>query len=155
MNPQKAMDDYVMTAMTPEQKEKWETRKLESKAQQLERTANWQMDRMKALNLDEQQKDRVFDILVKKNPNYDPKLAVAGVDTAGELDTQQSQDEAIAAVLREDQMPEWQKIQERQETERSRWSKALGGFDPMQLFQGFGGGGMGGFGNWGGRGRGR
>ena len=60
MNPQKSMDDYVMTAMTDEQKKSWENRKLESKAQQLERTANWQLDRMsKSLNLDEAQKDQV------------------------------------------------------------------------------------------------
>ena len=148
MNPQKAMDDYVMAAMTPEQKQKWETQKLESKAQQLERTANWQLGRMKALNLNEGQKDKVFDILVKKSPNYDPKLAVEGVNASGEFNDQQTQDEAVAAVLREDQLPEWQKMQERQQNERSRWSKVLGGFDPVQLFQG-----MGGTGGFGGRGR--
>lgn len=156
MNPQKAMDSYVMEKMTPEQKEKWENRKLENKAQQLERTANWQLDRMRALNLDEDQKDKVFDILVKKNPSYDPKLAVEGVETGGETASAQTQDEAIAAVLREDQLPEWQKMQERQQQERQRWSNAMGGFDPMQLFQGMGD--MGGFGWGGGRrggGRGR
>lgn len=147
MNPQKAMDSYVMEKMSPEQKEKWENRKLENKAQQLERTANWQLDRMRALNLDEDQKDKVFDILVKKNPSYDPKLAVEGVETGGETASAQTQDQAIAAVLREDQLPEWQKMQERQQQERQRWSNAMGGFDPMQLFQGMGD--MGGFG-WGG-----
>ena len=151
MNPQKSMDDYVMTAMTDEQKKSWENRKLESKAQQLERTANWQLDRMsKSLNLDEAQKDQVFDILVKKSPQYDPALAVEGVNAGVELDTQKSQDEAIAEVLRPEQMEDWNKLQERQQNEKKRWSDALGGFDPAQLLQGMGGG-MGFGGGFGGR----
>ena len=141
MNPQKSMDDYVMTKLTDEQKKSWENRKLESKAQQLERTANWQLERMsKSLNLDETQKDQVFDILVKKNPQYDPALSVEGVNAGVELDSGKSQDEAIAAVLREDQMEDWTKMQERQQNEKKRWTDALGGFDPSQLFQGMGGG---------------
>lgn len=141
MNPQKSMDDYVMTKLTDEQKKSWENRKLESKAQQLERTANWQLERMsKSLNLDETQKDQVFDILVKKNPQYDPALSVEGVNAGVELDSGKSQDEAIAAVLREDQMADWTKMQERQQNEKKRWTDALGGFDPSQLLQGMGGG---------------
>jgi len=155
MNPQKSMDDYVMTKLTDEQKKSWENQKLETKAQELERTANRQMERMNALNLDEQQKDQVFDILVKKNPQYDAALTVEGLESGGvALEDGKSQDEAIAALLREDQMAEWNKMQERQNNEKKRWSDALGGFDPTQFFQGMGGmGGMGfgGRGNRGGR----
>ncbi len=149
MNPQKSMDDYVMTTMTDEQKQSWEKQKLESKAQQLERTATWKLDRMKALNLDETQKDQVFDILVKKDPQYDAKLSVEGLEAnAAAADDGKTQDEAIAALLREDQMAEWSRIQERQANEKKRITDALGGFDPTQFFQGLGGmgGGFGGFG---------
>ncbi len=157
MNPQRAMDDYMITQLTPEQKEKWETRKLESKAQQIERTATRQLERMTgSLKLDEQQQDRVFDILVKKNPQYDSALAVQGVDTEGQtFDVSKTQDEAIAEVLRPEQMEDWNKMQERRTAETKRWSDALGGLDPTQLFQGLGGGGGfgGGGGGWGRRGR--
>lgn len=153
MNPQKSMDDYVMTKLTDEQKKSWEGQKLETKAQQLERTATRQLDRMNALNLDESQKDQVFDILVKKNPQYDSALSVHGLENDGTAtDDGKSQDEAIAALLREDQMEEWNKMQERQNNQKKRWSDALGGFDPTQFFQGMGGmEGMGGFGGRGAR----
>ncbi len=145
MNPQKSMDDYVMTKLTDEQKKSWESQKLETKAQQLERTATRQLDRMSALNLDEQQKDQVFDILVKKNPQYDAALTVEGLESGGvALEDGKSQDEAIVALLREDQMADWNKMQERQNNEKKRWSDALGGFDPTQFFQGMGGMGLGG-----------
>ncbi len=156
MDPTKNMDAYVAAKLTPEQKLAWDNRKLESKAQQIERTANWQLRRMERLNLDETQKDQVFDILVKTNPQYDASLAVEGLsEEAGTFEAGKSQDEAIAAVLREDQLAEYQAIQERQQTERRRWSDALGGFDPMQFFQGMNGmSGFGaGFGGMGGRGR--
>ena len=154
MNPQKSMDDYVMTKLTDEQKKSWENQKLETKAQQLERTATRQLERMSALNLDEQQKDQVFDILVKKNPQYDPALTVEGLDSGGEAaDDAKTQDEAIAALLRDDQMAEWTQMQERRSKETKRWTDALGGFDPGQFMQGMGG--MSGFGGRGGGGFGR
>ena len=151
MNPQKSMDAYVMDKMTEAQKKAYENQKLETKAQQLERTANWQLERMtKNLNLDEGQKDRVFDILVKKNPQYDASLAVEGVNVEPDkADAGKTQDEAIAAVLREDQMDSWKTMQERQQNEKKRWTDALGGFDPTQFLQGMGGG----FGGAGRRGR--
>ena len=163
MDPTKSMDDYVMTKLTDDQKKSWENRKLETKAQQLERTANWQLQRMDKLNLDEAQKDQVFDILVKKNPNYDPTLAVAGLSAESTVDASKSQEEAIAAILREDQLTEYKAMQERQNAEKKRWTDAFGGIDPSQFFQGmggmtpFGGGGAGGrgFGGGGGFGRGR
>ena len=139
MDPTKSMDDYVMTKLTDDQKKSWENRKLESKAEQLERTANWQLQRMEKLNLDEGQKDQVFDILVKKNPNYDPTLSVAGLNAESTVDANKSQEEAIAAVLREDQLAEYKAMQERQNAEKKRWTEALGGFDPTQFFQGAGG----------------
>jgi hypothetical protein len=160
MNPQKSMDDYMIAKLTPEQKEKWEGRKLETKAQQIERTATRQLDRMtSSLKLDEQQQDQVFNILVKKNPQYDPALDVQGVTTDGAtFDLKKSQDEAIAEVLRPEQMEDWNKMQERKSKETKRWTDALGGLDPTQFFQGMGGGGlggrgMGGFGGWGRGGR--
>jgi hypothetical protein len=149
MNPQKSMDDYVMAKLTDDQKKAWEGRKLETKAQQVERSANRQLERMSRLNLDEEQKDRVFDILVKKNPQYDSSMAVEGVTTGGaEMDAKKSQDEAIAEVLRPEQMEQWTQMQERRNNERQRWTDALGGFDPGQFFQGMEDG-MG----WRGRGR--
>ena len=109
------------------------------------------------LNLDEDQKDKVFNILVKKNPQYDSALAVQGVSTDGDsFDIKKSQDEAIEAVLRPEQMEDWKQMQERKNKETKRWTDALGGLDPTQFFQttgggrGMGFGGMGAGGGWGG-----
>lgn len=141
MNPQKAMDAYVKQSMTPEQMASWENRKLETKAEQLERTANWQLDRMsRSLNLDEIQKDQVFDILVKTNPAYDASLAVTGVtgtETAGAPPL--NQDEAIAGILREEQLDGWTAYRARQDREKNRMSDALGGMDPATFFRSLGG----------------
>jgi hypothetical protein len=153
MNPKKAMDAYVKETMTPEQKASWENRKLETKAEELERTANWKMERMnRSLNLDEAQKDQVFSILVKSNPDYDPSLSVEGVAvTAGSEAPSLKEEEAIASVLRPDQMDEWKAYQEKQNAEKSRMTNALGGMDPGSFFRSLGG--MGPFGGVGGQGR--
>lgn len=120
LNPQKSMDAYVQQTMTPEQKASWENRKLETKAEQLERTATWKLDRMSgALKLDEGQKDQVFSILVKTNPDYDPSLGVQGVteapaaEASGPNATPLKEEEAIASVLRPEQMEDWSAWQEK------------------------------------------
>ncbi len=145
LNPQKSMDAYVMKSLTEEQRSAWEGRKLETKAQQLERTATRQLDRMtRDLQLDETQQDRVFEILVKTNPAYDPSLAVAGLATeSAGPSTPGNQNEAIAEVLRPEQMEGWNTMQERQSRENKRWTDALGGFDAATFFRGMVGGGRG------------
>ncbi len=150
-NPQKAMDAYVQQTMTPEQKASWENRKLETKAQQLERTANWKLERMSSsLKLDEAQKDQVFSILVKSNPDYDPSLGVEGVtgttpDAADANAAPLKEEDAIASVLRPEQMQDWSTYQKKQTAEKSRLTDAFGGLDPTSFFRSMGGG-MGGFG---------
>ncbi len=151
MNPQKSMDAYVQQTMTPEQKASWENRKLETKADQLERTATWKLERMSgALKLDEGQKDQVFSILVKTNPDYDPSLGVEGVTGAQANEpnaTPLKEEEAIASVLRPEQMDDWSAWQEKQKAEKSRLTDAFGGFDPSSFFRSVSGmGGMGGMG---------
>ena len=154
MNPQKSMDAYVQQAMTPEQRASWENRKLETKAEQLERTANWKLDRMSSsLKLDEAQKDQVFSILVKSNPDYDPSLGVEGVTGTTPAPTDANtpplkEQDAIGRVLRPEQMEDWAAYQEKQNAEKSRLTEAFGGLDPTSLFRSMGGmgGGMGGFG---------
>lgn len=151
MNPQKSMDAYVQQTMTPEQKASWENRKLETKAQQLERTANWKLERMSSsLKLDEAQKDQVFSILVKSNPDYDPSLGVEGVtgttpDPADAIAAPLKEEDAIASVLRPEQMQDWSAYQNKQAAEKSRLTDAFGGLDPTSFFRSMGGG-MGGFG---------
>lgn len=142
MNPQKSMDAYVQQAMTPEQKASWDNRKLESKAQQLERTANWKLDRMnRTLKLDEAQKDQVFSILVKTNPDYDPSLGIEGVPGATpDAALPLKEEDAIASVLRPEQMEDWAAWQEKQKAEKSRMTDAFGGLDPTALFRSLGGG---------------
>ena len=137
INPKKAMDAYVKQTMTPEQKASWENRKLETKAEQLERNANWKLDRMsRSLNLDETQKDQVFSILVKSNPEYDPSLSVEGVTgTPGAESSPLKEEEAIASVLHPEQLDEWNVFQEKQNAEKSRLTDALGGMDPGSFFR--------------------
>jgi len=156
INPQKSMDAYVQQTMTPEQKASWENRKLETKAEQLERTATWKLDRMSgALKLDEGQKDQVFSILVKTNPDYDSSLGVEGVTGAPASEpstTPLKEEDAIASVLRPEQMDDWAAWQEKQKAEKSRLTDAFGGFDPTTFFRsmsGMGGGLGGGMGRMG------
>ncbi len=149
-NPQKTMDAYVQQAMTPEQKAAWENRKLETKAEQLERTTNWKLDRMSgALKLDEAQKDQVFSILVKTNPDYDPSLGIEGLTgTTPDTTIPLKEEDAIASVLRPEQMQDWSAYQKKQAAEKSRLTDAFGGLDPTSFFRSMGGG-MGGFGRTG------
>ncbi len=145
LNPQKSMDAYVMKALTDDQRTAYEGRKLETKAQQLERTANRQLEKMtRDLQLDETQQDRVFEILVKTNPAYDPSLAVAGLSTEGAaVPTPDKPNQAIAEILRPEQQEGWTAMQERQSRETKRWTDALGGFDASTFFRGMMGGGRG------------
>lgn len=156
LDPRKKADEYLSTALTGEQLEKWKTKQLTDKAQQLERGANWQLDRLtKDLNLNESQKDQVFNILVKKNPQFDPSLQIEGAGATSDPDAGKTQDEAIAAVLEGEQQEKFKQMQAERTKEQERWTNMLG-IDPS-ILQGLGGGfgGFGGFGGGGRRGRGR
>jgi hypothetical protein len=100
--------------------------------------------------LDEAQKDQVFSILVKSNPDYDPSLGVEGVtgttpDAADANAAPLKEEDAIASVLRPEQMQDWSTYQKKQTAEKSRLTDAFGGLDPTSFFRSMGGG-MGGFG---------
>ena len=96
-----------------------------------------------ALKLDEAQKDQVFSILVKTNPDDDPSLGVEGVTgTATSVDASAAplkEEEAIASVLRPEQVADWNAYQKKQNAGKSRLTDAFGGLDPSSFFRSMGG----------------
>lgn len=128
-NPQKAMDEWAAANLSGEQGTQYQTARLNEKAKQITDSANTKLEAMSSsLNLDETQKDQMFNVLVRTDKNYDPTMKLEGLSTeAGAADApQQSRDEAISAILNEDQRAKYQTQQQERKRQRGGFMKALG-----------------------------
>ncbi len=127
-NPQKAMEDWAQQNLTGDQATAYQTTRLTEKAKQVTDSANAQLDRMSSnLNLNETQKDQVFQILVQTDKNYAPTMKLEGVST--ETPITGTKDEAIAAVLTPTQREQYEKQQQERQRRTGGFFKALG-MDP-------------------------
>jgi hypothetical protein len=112
-NPQKAVDD-------------WATANL---------SANAQLDGLdRDLSLSEEQKDKVFNILVQTDQNYDGSMKLEGIDATASVAAGQSREDAIAAVLSPEQKSKYDARQSERKTRETRFMQMLG-VDPGKLRQ--------------------
>jgi len=134
-NPQKAVDDWAATNLSGDQAESYKAKRLTEKSEQITRSANAQLDGLdRELSLSEEQKDKVFNILVQTDQNYDASMKLEGIDATASVGEGQSRDEAIAAVLSPDQKTKYDARQTERKTRESRFMQMLG-VDPAKLRQ--------------------
>lgn len=126
-NTQKAMDEWAAANLTGEQATEYDKKRLTEKSEQITKSANSQVERMdRDLSLDETQKDKVFNILVKTDKNFDPSMQLQGVDATTSIGEGQSKEDAIAAVLNPEQNEKYTAQQQQRKSREGRWKKFLG-----------------------------
>lgn len=134
-NPQKAVDDWAAANLSGEQAESYKAKRLTEKSEQITRSANAQLDGLdRELSLSEEQKDKVFNILVQTDRNYDASMKLEGIDATASVGEGQSRDEAIAAILSPDQKAKYDARQTERKSRESRFMQMLG-VDPAKLRQ--------------------
>ncbi len=134
-NPQKAVDDWAAANLSGDQAESYKAKRLTEKSEQITRSANAQLDGLdRELSLSEEQKDKVFNILVQTDQNYDASMKLEGIDATASVGEGQSRDDAIAAVLSPDQKAKYDARQTERKSRESRFMQMLG-VDPAKLRQ--------------------
>ena len=125
------MNAMLKETLTPDQYEKYEKKQTTERVQRLERQANFQTDRLgRRLDLTEEQKDKVFAIMVKSS---DPNLQVetgTGADVPAAADA--DRDAAIKAVLTPEQRAIYEQDAAREQERRDRWRGMWSGRRPGQ-----------------------
>ena len=134
-NPQKAVDDWAAANLSGDQAESYKAKRLTEKSEQITRSANAQLDGLdRELSLSEEQKDKVFNILVQTDRNYDASMKLEGIDATASVGEGQSRDEAIAAILSPDQKAKYDARQTERKSRESHFMQMLG-VDPAKLRQ--------------------
>jgi hypothetical protein len=134
-NPQKAVDDWAAANLSGDQAEAYKAKRLTEKSEQITRSANAQLDGLdRELSLSEEQKDKVFNILVQTDQNYDASMKLEGIDATASVGDGQSRDDAIAAILSPDQKAKYDARQTERKSRENRFMQMLG-VDPAKLRQ--------------------
>jgi hypothetical protein len=134
-NPQKAVDDWAAANLSGDQAESYKAKRLTEKSEQITRSANAQLDGLdRELSLSEEQKDKVFNVLVQTDQNYDASMKLEGIDATASVGEGQSRDDAIAAILSPDQKAKYDARQTERKSRESRFMQMLG-VDPSKLRQ--------------------
>ncbi|MFM7183070.1 MAG: hypothetical protein ACKO2G_16625 [Verrucomicrobiales bacterium] len=125
------MNATLKETLTPEQYEKYDKKQTADRVQRLERQANSQTDRLgRRLNLSEEQKDKVFGIMVKSS---DPNLEVeTGTGAEAPSAAQADRDAAIKAVLTPEQRAIYEEDAKNEQARRDRWRGMFSGRPPGQ-----------------------
>lgn len=118
-----AFETILRESVDEEQFAEYQRRQLEDRAASLERAANREVDRLgRQLELDEGQKDQVFEIYARTSNRFDPSLEVQ-TDSGATADVEAgaSREDAIRAVLRPDQQEVYDRQVEERRAREQRW----------------------------------
>ena len=126
----KALDEWAAANLPPDQAETYKTGRLREKTERITRSANAQVESLgRRLGLDETQKDKLFNVIVRTDSSYDPSMKLEGVGDAAAVAEGQSREEAIAAILTPEQAEKYNASQDDRRSRRERFMESLG-IDP-------------------------
>lgn len=133
--PDDGLDEVMAGTLNPEQLSAYKTDRLQERAATVEREANRRVSRLnEVVQLDDAQQDKVFAIMARSSPDYDPAMRLEGLGSdAAALTEGGSRDEAILAVLRPDQRAAYEADRQRRRTEAARNLESLGIKPPADL----------------------
>ena len=124
-----AFEAAVKESLSDDQYALYEKEKLEKQAQSLERAANNEAERLgRQLDLDEAQKDQVFEIYARTSDRFDPSLQVeieGGSDV--NVDPDMSREDTIRDVLTPEQQTTYDKQIEERTARETRWRSFFNG----------------------------
>jgi len=102
------IEAMIKGELNAEQAETFEYEQLLGQTQNVQRQADWELRALDgALQLDEGQKDQVFNILVRESRSYDPAMAIEGTEAelpAAAVAEGVSKEDAIRSVLTPEQL---------------------------------------------------
>ena len=108
--PDLGIDQFMANTLTGGERAKYQTDRLNQRVTQVQDEAERRVSRLHGVvNLDEAQQDRVFALMARSSPEFDPSMQLEGLggETAT-LPPGQSRDEAVMNVLRPEQRRQYE-----------------------------------------------
>ncbi|MBK8038168.1 MAG: hypothetical protein IPK22_13710 [Verrucomicrobiaceae bacterium] len=129
LEPRRGMDEFMERTLTGQEKQRYVSDRLAERAVKLENDANNRLQRLhQAVPLDQAQQDRVFAIMARSSPDYDPRLQLdipLGNDAA-HIRPGADRAAAIMQVLRPDQRLQYEAYQQSQREAANRTAAEAG-----------------------------
>ncbi len=96
------VDGFMEKQLSGEKLAAFRRDRLTQRANQVQHEADWKMQRLhQTVNLDEEQQDRVFSIMARSSPYFDPQMQIEGV--SADANPGADRDAAIMQALSQDQ----------------------------------------------------
>ena len=96
------VDGFMEKQLSGEKLATFRRDRLTQRAEQVQNEADWKMQRLhQTVNLDEAQQDKVFSIMARSSPHFDPQMQIEGVTT--DASPGADRDAAVMQVLRPEQ----------------------------------------------------
>jgi hypothetical protein len=104
------LDSFMESTLTGEDLARYKTDRLNERVQNVQNEAEHKVSRLHhAVALDEAQQDKVFAIMARSSPEFDPSMKFEGLgDDTAKLTPGQSRNDAIMEVLRPEQRQQYE-----------------------------------------------
>ena len=108
--PELGVDEFMANTLTGADRAKYQADRLNQRVTQVQGEADHRVSRLHSVvNLDETQQDRVFALMARSSPQFDPSMQLEGLGgDSAPLAPGQSRDEAIMDVLRPEQRQQYE-----------------------------------------------
>lgn len=96
--------------LNDEQYAKYERNQLVEKTENIQKRANWELERMDSLGLSEEQEDQVFGILVQKSSQFDESMEIEGISSElpeAARSNDVTKEDAIRSILNTEQLEKY------------------------------------------------
>jgi hypothetical protein len=126
IRPDAGLDEFMPSVLSGEKLTKFQTQRLEERADRVEREADARVQRLDSIvGLDQAQRDQIFGISARGSKEYDPRMVldgVAGDATGGSGNV----NERVLSVLRPDQRAAYEVERQRRREEAAKDLEAIG-----------------------------
>ncbi len=135
LRPERPIDEFMESNLRGSTLERYRSDRLQQRASNVEHAANTRVDRLDAaVQLDETQKDRIFSLMARSSPDFDPRMKFAGLGSdTHSVQPGQDREKAIQSVLRPDQRARYEAYKKSQLDAANREAKELGITMPENL----------------------
>lgn len=126
--PDRALDEFMDRTLTGDARQRYDGDRLRERAQSVENLANNRVNRLnEVVQLDSSQQDRVFSIMARSSPDFDPSMKLDGIGpTTTTITPGQDREQAILNVLRPDQRQRYEAYRQTQREEAEKEANESG-----------------------------
>ncbi len=126
--PDKALDEFMDHTLTGPALQRYDGDRLRERAQSVENAANNRVNRLNSVvELDSSQQDRVFSIMARSSPDFDPSMKLDGISPSStSISPGQDREQAILNVLRPDQRQRYEAYRQKQREEAEQEANEVG-----------------------------